>query len=401
MTTTPRSMRLQIAVFGRTNAGKSTLVNFLTGQDVSITSPVAGTTTDAVEKAMEFAPIGPVLFIDTAGFDDQTVLGAERIRRTEKVFARADVAVLTVISGIWDDTEEKLLQEIKKHNTKLIIAVTQCDKSAPTDDFLNQLQTHTPHVVTCQCSDGCDREKLVDSFRKVLLKSLPESFLAPPPLLGDLVKPGDLVIMVVPIDLQAPKGRLILPQVQSIRDALDGDAMVLAVKENRYGDIVKQIMPRPALVVCDSQVVKQVIAQTPLEIPCTTFSVLFSRLKGDTTIFMQGCSKIAGLQDGDRILIAEACTHHPTCEDIGRVKIPRLLQHATGKKLEFDFAPGRDYPNDIQKYALIVHCGSCMLNRQETLWRLESARLAGVPITNYGMTISYCQGVLDKVLIPQ
>ena len=401
MSTTPRSMRLQIAVFGRTNAGKSTLVNFLTGQQVSITSPVAGTTTDAVEKAMEFAPIGPVLFIDTAGFDDASILGSERLKRTMKIFERAEVAILTTTANVWGKTEKDIAEMCTKHNIKLIIAVNKCDQAAPDDGFLKELSSYSKNILCCSCNDNANREKVVNDFRKALMQALPENFLTPPPLLGDLVKAGDLAVMVVPIDLQAPKGRLILPQVQAIRDALDADAMVLAVKEDRYASVLAQLNPRPALVVCDSQVVKQVITATPPEIPCTTFSVLFSRLKGDTALFMQGCRKISTLADGDKVLIAEACTHHPTCEDIGRVKIPRLLQQFTGKKLEFTFAPGRDYPEDISSYALIVHCGSCMLNRQETLWRLECARKAGVPITNYGMTISYCQGVLDKVLVPQ
>ena len=400
MLQTPRSLRLQIAVFGRANAGKSTLVNYLTGQKVSITSAIAGTTTDAVEKSMEFAPVGPVVFIDTAGFDDHTTLGAERIKRTMKVFERADVAVLTVLPDVWDETEQQIVEHAKKHNIKLIAVITHCDETAPSEAFLQQLHGQIPQVINGACTQEKLREKFIADFRAALLKSLPESFTAPPPLLGDLIKAHDLVVMVVPIDLQAPKGRLILPQVQAIRDALDANAMTLVVKEDLYAETVRILNPRPALVICDSQVVKTVIENTPKEIPCTTFSVLFSRLKGDTKIFMQGCKAIATLRDGDKVLIAEACTHHPTCEDIGRVKLPKLLQKATGKQLQFDFAPGRDYPENIADYALIVHCGSCMLNRQETLWRLECARRAGVPITNYGMAISYCQGVLDKVLVP-
>lgn len=400
MLTTSRSLRLQIAFFGRTNVGKSTLVNALSGQNVSITSPVAGTTTDAVEKAMEFAPIGPVNFIDTAGLDDNSILGSERIKRTNRLFARADIAVLVTSPGVWSETEEKIVETAKAHKTNLIIAVNRCDTAQITDGFRKQLQQYTPLVIECSAINAELREKLVNDFRAALLAKLPDSFLTPPPLLGDLLKPGDLAVLVVPIDLQAPKGRLIMPQVQSIRDILDHDAITVAVKEDRYPELVKKLVPRPALTVCDSQVVKQVIAATPQDIPCTTFSILFSRLKGDIAAFMQGCSAIKNLEDGDRVLIAEACTHHPTCEDIGRVKLPMMLKKVTGKDLQFCFAPGRDYPEDISCFKLIIHCGSCMLNRQETLWRIKCAGEAGVPITNYGMAISYCQGVLEKVLIP-
>lgn len=401
MNTTTRSMRLQIAVFGRTNAGKSTLVNFLTGQQISITSPVPGTTTDAVEKAMEFAPLGPVVFIDTAGFDDHSELGGERIKRTLNIFKRANVAILVTNPGTWGKTEKDIAEKCHQNNIKLIIAVSKCSNATREKDFFDQLKKYSTSIICCDCADEKQRNTVIAGFRAELLKNLPEEFLAPRPLLGDLTAPGKLVVMVVPIDLQAPKGRLILPQVQAIRDALDSGAMVLTVKEDLFKESITRITPQPDLVICDSQVVKTVIENTPEGIPCTTFSVLFSRLKGDIALFLQGCSKIKDLQDGDRVLIAEACTHHPTCEDIGRVKIPRLLQQKTGKKLEFVFAPGRDYPEDIEKFALIVHCGSCMLNRQETLWRLENARKAGVPITNYGMAISYCQGVLEKILVPR
>ena len=400
MNSTARSMRLQIAVFGRTNVGKSSLVNFLTGQDIAITSPVPGTTTDTVEKAMEFAPVGAVLFIDTAGLDDTSTLGCERIKRTSKIFDRADIAVLVTTPGIFTEVEKSIVSQAQKHNLKLIITVNQCDTQEPTEEFINQLRQYNAPIICTSCSSG-NREKFVSDFRNALLKSLPESFLQPPPLLGDLIQTGDLVVMVVPIDLQAPKGRLILPQVQAIRDALDHQAMILTLKEEQFAKVIKELHPQPALIICDSQVVKEVTANTPQGIPCTTFSILFSRLKGDTTVFMQGCNAIGQLQAGDRILIAEACTHHPTCEDIGRVKLPGMLRKATGKELIFDFAPGRDYPEQIEQYKLIIHCGSCMLNRQETLWRIKQAQAANIPITNYGMAISWCQGVLEKVLVPR
>lgn len=400
MSGTVKSMRLQIAVFGRTNTGKSSLINLLAGQEVAITSAVAGTTTDTVEKAMELAPIGPVLLIDTAGLDDTGELGAERIKRTNKVFDRADIALLVTTPGIWGETEEKIAVTAQQHNIKLITVINKCDTSSVTDDFMELIKQKSNAVIQTTALPGSSRDKAINDLRSVLLKNLPESFLQMPPLAGDLLKPGELAILIVPLDIAAPKGRLILPQVQAIRDILDHNAMTLVVKENQYPDLIKKISPRPSLVICDSQVVKMMIENTPPDIPCTTFSVLFSRLKGDTNIFMQGCRAIPDLQDNDKILIAEACTHHPTCEDIGRVKLPAMLKKATGKALDFTFAPGRDYPENISEFKLIIHCGSCMLNRKETLWRIECAVQNNIPITNYGMAISWCQGVLDRVLIP-
>ena len=398
---TAKSMRLQIAIFGRTNAGKSSFINHITGQQVAITSNIAGTTTDTVEKTMEFAPFGPVLFIDTAGLDDTGELGAMRIKKTMKVFDRANAAILLTTAGVWGDTEEEIVKAAQNSKIKVIAVINKCDQSKPDEKFIQLLQSRCAAVMTCSCLPDSDREKAVSDFRRCLSEALPNDALKMPPLLGDLVSPGALVVMIVPIDLQAPKGRLIMPQVQAIRDALDHDAMTLVVKEDRYPELIKCINPRPQLVICDSQVVKMMIKNTPSDIPCTTFSVLFSRLKGDTGVFMQGCAAIACLNDGDKVLIAEACTHHPTCEDIGRVKLPKMLFQATGKKLEFVFAPGRDFPEDLTGFKLIVHCGSCMLNRQETLSRIRQAQAAGIPIANYGMAISYCQGVLDSVLIPQ
>ena len=397
MQTTPKSLRLQIAIFGRANVGKSSFLNLISGQDAAITSPVPGTTTDVVEKPMELRPVGPVLLLDTAGLDDPGELGALRVARTRKVFDRADVAVLVTTAGVWGEAEENILAEAKKREIPVIIAVNQTDREAPSPEFLDQLRALAPEVIELVCAPGADREAALAVFKPALWRVLPESFVAPPPLLGDLVKPHSLVLMIVPVDLQAPKGRLILPQVQAIRDVLDHDAMCLAVKENEYPDLIGTLRPAPELVICDSQVVDLMVRHTPPEIPCTTFSILFARMKGDLAAFLAGSRAIAGLRDGDRVLIAEACTHHATCEDIGRVKIPRLLQAKTGKKLEFTFAPGRDFPAELADFRLIVHCGSCMLNRKETLWRIRMAQAANVPIVNYGMAISYCRGVLDRV----
>ena len=399
MSGTVKSMRLQVAVFGRTNTGKSSFINMLAGQSVAITSPLAGTTTDTVEKAMELSPVGAILLIDTAGLDDITELGEERIKRTWKVFDRADIAILVTTPGVWGDTEEAVLKQAKLHKIKLITVINQCDTAAVTADFIEKVSQKSDAVLQSVALPGSSREQTVSDFRNALLKNLPESFQQTPPLAGDLVNPGELAVLIVPLDIAAPRGRLILPQVQAIRDILDHNAMTLVVKEDRYPEVIKTLNPRPSLVICDSQVVKMMIENTPPDIPCTTFSVLFSRLKGDTKIFMQGCQAIKSLLDNDKVLIAEACTHHPTCEDIGRVKLPMMLQKATGKKLDFVFAPGRDFPENLSGYKLIVHCGSCMLNRQETLRRLARAEAAGIPIANYGMAIAYCQNVLSRIAL--
>ncbi len=400
MQSVPKSLRLQVAIFGRANVGKSSFMNLVAGQSVAITSPVPGTTTDAVEKPMELYPIGPVLLIDTAGLDDGSELGSLRMARTEKLFDRADVAIVITTAGIWGEAEQHIAQAARQRDIPLLAVVNQCDRQAPDADFLARLHTVAAQVLTVSSAPGADREAVLAELKPALWSVLPESFTAPPPLLGDLLQPGELVLMIVPIDIQAPKSRLIVPQVHAIRDSLDNDAMCLVVKEDQYAELIRRLNPAPALVICDSQVVHLMVRETPPEIPCTTFSILFSRLKGDVNVFYAGCRAIDALQDGDRVLIAEACTHHPTCEDIGRVKIPRWLTQKTGKKLDFAFAPGRDFPTAVSQFKLIVHCGGCMLNRKETLWRIRQAEQANVPITNYGMAISYCQGVLDQVMRP-
>ena len=397
MQNTPKSLRLQVAIFGRANVGKSSFLNLIAGQNAAITSPAPGTTTDVVEKAMELQPVGPVLLLDTAGLDDPTELGSLRTERSRKIFDRADVVVLVTTADVWGDAEQNILNEVKKRDLPVLIAVNQSDVKAPSPAFLDKLRAFTPEVIVISSAPGADREAALGAFKPALWRLLPESFVSPPPLLGDLVKAHSLVLMIVPIDLQAPRGRLILPQVQAIRDTLDRNGMCLVVKEDEYPALIRSVRPVPALVICDSQVVGLMVKHTPPEIACTTFSILFARMKGDLKAFLAGCGAIDRLRDGDRVLIAEACTHHATCEDIGRVKIPRLLGAKTGKKLEYSFASGHDFPDDIARFQLIVHCGSCMLNRKETLWRIREAERAGVPIVNYGMTISYCQGVLDRV----
>ena len=396
MNNTPKSLRLQIALFGRTNAGKSTFLNLVTGQDTAITSPVAGTTTDVVEKAMELLPLGPVLFLDTPGFGDTTELGGKRMERAGKVFDRADAAVLLCLADTWGDEEEMLAEEIKKRRLPAVCVITQTDLVKPSAAFLEKLKEKG--FATPVSSAPGKREEVLNSFKSELLKVIPAERLADPPLLGDLLPANGTVLLIVPIDLQAPKGRLILPQVQAIRDALDHEASVIVVRENNFLPMLANLKNPPDLVVCDSQIVKRMAAEIPPEIPCTTFSILFARLKGDLKTLTEGAAAIQSLKPGDKVLIAEACTHHAADDDIGRVKIPNALQKYVGGTLQIDVCAGRDYPANLKEYKLIVHCGGCMFNRSEILSRLQAAKEAGVPITNYGVALSFVSGALKQVL---
>ena len=401
MISTPKSMRLQIAIVGRVNSGKSSFLNLVTGQEVAITSPERGTTTDVVEKAQELIPLGPVLWLDTAGTDDDSALGAERGKRTMQAVDRADILLLVTTPNVWGRDEERLLEAARERKLPVIPVVNQCDRAACRPEFLEQLASRcgAPAVTANSLGGKTERDRVLGILKQALISAAPESFLTPPPLLGDLLPAHDgLVVMIVPIDLQAPKGRLILPQVQALRDGLDADAQVMTVKETQYVRALENFRNPPDLVVCDSQVVDFMVAHTPSDICCTTFSILLSRLKGDIVKLASGVKAIDELKPGDRVLMAEACTHHATHEDIGRVKIPALLEKRAGGKLDFEFSGGRDFPDDLSQYKLIVHCGSCMLNRRETLRRIE--RAGDTPITNYGMAISYCRGVLRRVLSP-
>ena len=402
MEKSPRSLHLQIAVAGRTNAGKSSFLNLVVGQDAAIVSPQPGTTTDVVEKAMELLPIGPVLFLDTAGIDDHTALGDRRVGRSFRAIDRADVILLAVEAGAWGEPEERLLAAARERKIALVPVVNKIDLYPPAPEFLEFLREKSSFAPLAVNSTGgpAERERVLPLLKDALLAACPEDFLHTPPLLGDLVPPGGVVVMIVPVDTQAPKGRLILPQVQAIRDVLDHDAMTLVVKENRYAETLRKLAVRPDLVICDSQVVGLMVRETPPEVPCTTFSILFARLKGDMEALAAGAGSIRGLKPGDPVLIAEACTHHACDEDIGRVKIPKWLGGKVGGPLRISVTAGRDYPADLREYKLVVHCGSCMLNRRETLRRIELARQAGVPVTNYGMTISFCHDVLERVLSP-
>jgi [FeFe] hydrogenase H-cluster maturation GTPase HydF len=400
MRKTPKSLRLQIGLFGRTNVGKSSFLNLVAGQDVAITSPIAGTTTDVVEKSMELLPLGPVVFLDTAGLNDTSVLAELRLKKTVKIFDRSDVIVLLIEPNVWTEYEDRTLEEAQKREIPLILVVNKVDLGNPQEEFIEEIRKKTGRVLLCSSIDFARRDPTVNAFKKYLIEVCPEEFLKPPPLIGDLLPAGGLAILIVPIDLQAPKGRLILPQVQTIREALDHDASVYVVKEREYSAALNNLKNLPDIVVCDSQVVLKMVADTPEAVKCTTFSILFSRNKGDLVEMVRGAAVIETLKPNDKVLIAEACSHHAIEDDIGRVKIPRWLRQYVGGDLQLDVYSGRDYPENLKEYKLIVHCGGCMLTRREMLSRIQKAKEEKVPITNYGLCISFSQGVIKRVLSP-
>jgi [FeFe] hydrogenase H-cluster maturation GTPase HydF len=400
MQTAPKSLRLQIGIFGRANIGKSSFLNMLAGQDVSITSPIAGTTTDVVEKTMELLPLGPVVFLDTAGFDDKSELGALRVKKTKKIFDRSDILLLLVEAGVWTPYEEEILTEAKTRNIPVILIINKMDVKKPDSGYYLLLKEKSEKHIECSSLDLQNRDKYVNALKIKLIEVCPESFLNPPALLGDLIRPGGIGVLIVPIDLQAPKGRLILPQVQAIRDALDNDEIVVVCKEREYAHVLANLKAPPDLVISDSQSVLKMTADTPASVRCTTFSILFSRYKGDIVEAARGVTAIETMKPGDKILIAEACSHHAIEDDIGRVKIPRWIRQYIGGDVVVDTCSGRDYPEDLSGYKLVIPCGGCMLTRREMLARIHKAKECGVPITNYGIAIAFLQGVLARVLSP-
>jgi len=392
----PKGFRLHIGLFGRRNVGKSSILNAMTRQAVSIVSDVAGTTTDPVEKPMELLPVGPVLFIDTAGIDDVGDLGAMRVERTRQVFDRTDVGVVVCEAGHWGEFEDAVLVELSGRDIPTIVIFNKVDLARPRADVAERLKARKVPAVEMVANRG---EGVLD-LREALIKKAPEEFINAPTILGDLVPAGDLAVLVVPIDLEAPKGRLILPQVQSIRDLLDNDAWCMVVKERELRDALDRLNRPPALVVTDSQAFLKVAGDTPPGVPMTSFSILFARFKGDLDAFVRGAIAIDTLKPGDRVLVAEACSHHPIGEDIGRVKIPRWLTQYAGGQLEFTHVQGHDFPDDVSGYQLVIHCAACVWNRREMLSRIIRCRKAGVPITNYGLTIAYSLGIFERALSP-
>ena len=387
-----KSMRLHIGIFGKMNAGKSSFLNRITNQEVSIVSNIAGTTTDVVEKSMELLPAGPVTFLDTAGIDDSTELGTERIKKTMSILNRTDIAVLICDYNGIDTFEENLIEKFKELNIPYCIIINKTDIKPVSGEMLEKIKKFTDNILVASILKD---ENFVFNFKKTLVKLLPEDFINSPEIITDLVPQKSTVILVIPIDKEAPKGRIILPQVRTLRELLDNNCICIAVKESELKQALENLKTAPSLVITDSQAFKQVSQIVPQEIPLTSFSILFARLKGDLKVFLNGVKTIDNLKDGDKVLILESCTHHPIEDDIGRVKIPNLIKQKTGKNILFDNISGHDFP-EICKYKLIIHCGACMTNRKEVLSRILIANNMNIPITNYGIVISYCLGILPR-----
>lgn len=391
MNNAPTSSRLHIALLGRRNSGKSSLINALTGQDTAVVSPTPGTTTDTVQKAMEIPGIGPCLFIDTPGFDDEGELGTMRIDRTTKAVEKTDIALLLCHP---DMTEELAwMQRLKEKNIPVILLLNKADILEAPEAIAQEIEQITrqrPLIVSAARRQG------MELIRQEILAQLPEDY-GQQTITGDRVTEGDLVLLVMPQDIQAPKGRLILPQVQTMRELLDKKCLVMSCTTDKLADTLQALARPPKLIITDSQVFKTVYEQKPAESDLTSFSVLFAGYKGDIGYYTASAAAIGSLTATSRVLIAEACTHAPASEDIGRVKLPRMLRNKVGEGLQIDIVSGSDFPNDLTPYTLIIQCGACMFNRKYVLSRIEQARRQGIPMTNYGVAIAYLSGILDKI----
>lgn len=408
MNEAPRGIRPHIVILGRCNVGKSTLINALCGQEIALVSAQAGTTTDPVYKSMELLPYGPVVFVDTAGLDDESILGQERVKLTERAIRKADLALLVLEHPSLNDVEQKMLQTLKKKTIPTLLVVNVFNEIVPEMPEIPKM-SEIPEM--SEMSKIPELPKIPEGFIIVNAKSgtgirpLRETMAAllqrtydDLPLVRDLLRDDAPVVLVTPIDSAAPKGRLILPQVQMLRDILDGGCPVSVCRETELKKTLEQLAKKPQLVITDSQVFKLVAEIVPLDIPLTSFSILMARYKGNIPQLLEGAKAIDSLTPGDKVLIAEACTHHSQEDDIGRVKIPRLLQAKVGGPLDFTWVTGQDFSVDLQRYKLIVHCGGCMINRKEMLSRLHDAADAGIPIVNYGMLLAHLNGILERSL---
>ena len=396
MNETPSADRVHIGFFGRRNAGKSSIVNKVTGQELAVVSDVKGTTTDPVSKAMELLPMGPVVIIDTPGIDDEGHLGELRVRKAKQVLNRVDVAVLVVDATVGKTSvDEELIRIFKEKEIPYLVVYNKADLLKTKDGNRlssdNNLNRNTEQSIYASAATGQNIYELKEKIASLAVTD--ELKLR---LVGDLLEPSDFAILVVPIDKAAPKGRLILPQQQTIRDVLEAGAAAIVIKEDELSNTLETLGKKPKLVITDSQVFARVSEETPEDIWLTSFSILFARFKGNLKTAAAGAAALDRLKDGDKILISEGCTHHRQCDDIGTVKLPRWIRNYTGKELEFEYSSGRDFPEDVTKYSLIVHCGGCMLNEREMRYRQKCALDQEIPITNYGIAIAYMQGILKR-----
>ncbi|MEA4845959.1 MAG: [FeFe] hydrogenase H-cluster maturation GTPase HydF [Clostridiaceae bacterium] len=382
---TPSADRVHIGFFGRRNAGKSSVVNAVTGQELAVVSDIKGTTTDPVYKSMELLPMGPVMIIDTPGIDDEGALGELRVRKARQVLNKTDVAVLIVDAVLGKgEADEELIRLFEEKNINYIVVYNKCD-------LLTEEKAAENNEIFVSATEKTNIQALKEKIASLAVTGEPKF-----KIVGDLISPSDFVVLVVPIDKAAPKGRLILPQQQTIRDILEADAAAIMVKEYELRDTLQNLGKKPKMVITDSQVFAKVNADTPKDILLTSFSILFARYKGDLETTVAGAKAIEKLKDGDTVLIAEGCTHHRQCDDIGTVKIPRWMKQHTGRDLRFAFTSGIEFPEDLSEFKMIVHCGGCMLNEREMKYRIQCAQDQSVPITNYGILIAYMQGILKR-----
>jgi len=393
-----RESKPHIGIYGRRNNGKSSLINCLAGQDIAIVSDHAGTTTDPVKKSFEITGFGPVILVDTAGIDDSGDLGQKRIDRTLRTLEIIDLALLVVTNNSWGEYEDDLIGKFNDKDIPVIVIHSKSDLEAPSVEFSAGVLSKTgTSLFEFSSKDKRNYEKLITLIKD----SIPEHSMKTPTLLGDLINYGDIVLLITPIDVEAPEGRLILPQVQAIRDILDNDAVAIVLKEREVDAFLKKTKIRPALAVTDSQVFVKADASVPKDIPLTSFSIMLARFKGDFDNYLKGTPKISELKDGDRVLLLESCTHHVSCDDIGRTKIPRWITGFTGKKIEYDVVAGLDILlRPVTDYSLIIQCGGCMITRKQLHNRLHAAIKAGVAVTNYGMAIAYVQGIYNRAVEP-
>lgn len=393
-----KASKPHIGIFGRRNTGKSSLINALANQDIAIVSDVPGTTTDAVKKSIEIPGIGASVLVDTAGIDDTGELGKKRIAKTRAAIKTIDLAILLLAGNVFDEYEEMLIADFKKYDVPYFIIHNKKDLEAANASLKSRIEKQFANAVIDFSTVNPDN---LDALLERMQALIPKTAYRSKSLLGDLLSYGDVVLLVTPIDSAAPEGRMILPQVQAIRDILDNDAIAVVLKESELDLYIRKMNPKPALVVTDSQVFPKVNASIPNEIPMTSFSIMLARHKGDFDNYVKGTPHLSKLKDGDRILILESCTHHVSCDDIGRMKIPRWLNNFSKSKLEYDVVAGLDnLPRSIKEYAMVIQCGGCMITQKQIASRLKSAVDAGIPVTNYGMAISYVHGIYDRAVAP-
>jgi [FeFe] hydrogenase H-cluster maturation GTPase HydF len=398
MTTKGRETKPHIGIYGRRNNGKSSLINAMTGQEIAIVSDVPGTTTDPVKKSIEIAGLGPVIMIDTAGIDDSGDLGKKRIAKSKETLKIIDLAILVLSHNVFDEVETDLVRDFQKQDVPFIIVHNKSDEQ-PIQANLLKILTIKYGVPVIDFSAKFPEN--LDKILSAILEVMPETAYTKKTLVGDLISYGDVVLLITPIDIEAPEGRMILPQVQVIRDVLDHDGVAVVCKEREVDAFIRKMNPKPALVITDSQVFPKADASVPKDIPLTSFSIILARQKGDFANYLSGTPKISGLQDNDRVLILESCTHHVSCDDIGRIKIPRWITNFTGKKLNFEVVAGLDnIPGKMTDYAMVIQCGSCMITRRQLISRLKPAVDAGIPVSNYGMAIAYVLGIYNRAIAP-